>query len=92
MTGRSVSIRAGGALYENIRIERTYRGNFHLYATVKGKERKFVIGKNREEYSLIRNTGISNLSEKQLAAIVKKYLSGAKTEVASEAKTHKLRP
>ena len=83
---RSVSIRAGGTLYENIRIEQTYRGNFHLYATVEGKERKFVIGKNREEYALIRNTGISNLSEAQLAAMVKKYLDGAKTEKAPEMK------
>ncbi|MBQ7422240.1 MAG: hypothetical protein IJV27_08880 [Prevotella sp.] len=31
----------------NIRVEQTYKGNFHLLATIDGKERKFVVGKNK---------------------------------------------
>ena len=57
----------------NIRMEQAYKGNFHLLATIDGKERKFVIGKNKEEFSLIEKTGIVNLSDVQLKAMVEKY-------------------
>ena len=57
----------------NIRIEQAYKGNFHLLAEIDGKERKFVIGKNKEEFSLIVKTGIANLSADQLRAMVEKY-------------------
>lgn len=65
----------GGTVFGNVRIERAHKGNYHLYATVNGKERKFIIGKNREEYELIANTGIGNLSETQMTELVKKYLA-----------------
>ena len=42
-----VNIEIGDVLYENVRIEQTYKGNFHLYATINGNERKFVISKRR---------------------------------------------
>ena len=57
----------------NIRIEPAYKGNFHLLATIDGQERKFVIGKNKEEYALIEKTGIANLTDNQLKAMVEKY-------------------
>ena len=50
MNGHSVS---------NIRMEQAYKGNYHLLAEIDGKERKFVIGKNKEEFALIEKTGIS---------------------------------
>ncbi len=28
-------------IIENMRIEATYKGNYHLYAVIDGKERKF---------------------------------------------------
>ena len=62
-----------GHLISNIRIEQAYRGNFHLLAEIDGKERKFVIGKNKEEFSLIEKTGIANLSAGQLKLMVEKY-------------------
>ena len=62
-----------GHLISNIRIEQAYRGNFHLLAEIDGKERKFVIGKNKEEFSLIEKTGIANLSAGQLNLMVEKY-------------------
>ena len=64
-----------GHTVSNIRIEQAYKGNFHLLANIDGKERKFVIGKNKDEFSLIENTGITNLSADQLAAMAKKYFS-----------------
>ncbi|MBO7539006.1 MAG: type II toxin-antitoxin system HipA family toxin, partial [Prevotella sp.] len=57
----------------NIRIEQAYKVNFHLLAEIDGKERKFVIGKNKEEFALIEKTGIANLSADQLNAMVEKY-------------------
>ena len=57
-----------GHIVSNIRIEQAYKGNFHLLATINGYERKFVIGKNKEEYALIEKTGIANLTDNQLKA------------------------
>ena len=57
----------------NIRMEQAYKGNYHLLAEIDGKDRKFVIGKNKEEFALIEKTGIANLSADQLRAMVEKY-------------------
>ena len=62
-----------GHLVSNIRIEQAYKGNFHLLAEIDGKERKFVIGKNKVEFALIEKTGVANLSADQLRAMVEKY-------------------
>lgn len=69
------NIRIGDTIFENTRIERAHKGNFHLYASVEGKEKKFIIGKNREEYKMIEDVGISNLTEAQMEAMVKKFLA-----------------
>lgn len=50
-----------GHTVKNIRMEQAYKGNFHLLAEIDGQERKFVIGKNKEEFSLIESVGIANL-------------------------------
>ena len=60
-------------IVSNIRIEQAYKGNFHLLATIDGRGRKFVIGKNKEEFALIEKTGIANLTPDQLQAMVEKY-------------------
>ncbi len=65
-----------GHTIKNIRLEETYKGNYHLYAEIDGKERKFVIGKNKEEYSVIRTTGLSNVSPELLMAMACKYFNG----------------
>ena len=62
-----------GHTISNIRIEQAYKGNFHLLATVDGRERKFVIGKNKEDFSLIEKTGIANLSYGQMKLMAEKY-------------------
>ena len=64
MNGNSVS---------NIRMEQAYKVNYHLLANIDGKERKFVIGKKKEEFALIEKTGIANLTPDQLQAMVEKY-------------------
>lgn len=62
-----------GHTVSNIRIEQAYKGNFHLLATIDGKERKYVISKNKEAFSLIEKTCIPNLSSEQLIAMVTEF-------------------
>lgn len=62
-----------GHTVKNIRMEQAYKGNFHLLAEIDGQERKFVIGKNKEEVSLIESIGIANLSSDQLKEMMEKY-------------------
>ena len=62
-----------GHSVSNIRMEQAYKGNYHLLAEIDGKERKFVIGKNKEEFSLIEKTGLANLTPEQLQTMVEKY-------------------
>lgn len=62
-----------GHAISNITVEQAYKGNFHLIATIDGRERKFVVGKNKEDYSIIEKTGITNLSSEQLKALVEQY-------------------
>lgn len=58
----------------DVHIAQAYKGNFHLYAKIDGKDRKFVVSKNKEEFLVIEKIGIANLTEKQLLGMVKKYL------------------
>lgn len=58
----------------DVRIKRTYKGNFHLLASIDGSERKFVIAKNKEEYTFIESTGVLNLSKEYVVKLVVKYL------------------
>lgn len=62
-----------GHVVSNIRIEQAYKGNYHLVATIDGRERKFVISKNKEEFSLIEKVGTTHLSADLLLAMVRKY-------------------
>ena len=71
---RTFEVLINGHVVKNIRVEQAYKGNFHLLAEIDGRERKFVIGKNKEEFSLIESVGIANLSPHQLKDMVEKYL------------------
>ena len=66
-------ITINGHTVSNIRVEQAYKGNFHLFANIDGRERKFVIGKHKEEFALIEKTGIANLSYGQMKLMVEKY-------------------
>ena len=70
-----INIEIGDVLYENVRIERTYKGNYHLHATINDKERKFVISKKREEYALIEKQGIANLDADVLKGLIEKFMA-----------------
>ena len=64
-----------GHTVKDIRIEQAYKGNFHLLAEIDGKQRKFVIGKNKEAFSMIDNAGVAHLTSGQLVAMVEKYFN-----------------
>ena len=66
---RANEMTINGHEVSNIRVEQAYKGNFHLLATIDGKERKYVISKNREAYALIEQTGIANLTTEQLRSL-----------------------
>ena len=72
---RTFEVLINGHVVKNIRVEQAYKGNFHLLAEIDGRERKFVIGKNKEEFSLIESVGIANLSSHQLKDMVEKYFN-----------------
>lgn len=62
-----------GHTISGIRLEEAYKGNYHLYAAIDGCERKYIIGKNKEEYPLIRQTGLTNITRDTLLTMVRKY-------------------
>lgn len=66
-------ITINGHTVSNFRLEQAYKGNYHLYATIDGNERKFVIGKNKEAFAMIEQTGIDNLTLEQLKSLIENY-------------------
>ena len=71
--GKRAPVIINGHEIKDIRLEETYKGNYHLYAVIDGCERKFVISKNKEEFSLIKKAGVSNITDEQLDIMVCKY-------------------
>ena len=70
----SVSFRIGETLYENVRVEQAYKGNYHLLCSANGVTLKFVISKRRSEYALIERIGCDHLTPDQLRSLVETYL------------------
>jgi serine/threonine-protein kinase HipA len=63
-----------GHRIENARIEQQYKGNYHLLATIDGKERKFVIRKKTAQHDEINRIGMSNLPDGYIMELVLGYL------------------
>ena len=63
-----------GRRVESARLEQQYKGNYHLLATIDGKERKYVIRKKTAEHDEISRMGITNLPERYLRELVLKFL------------------
>ena len=70
---KNVAFRIGETLFEKVRVEKTYKGNYHLLCEVDGKERKFVITGKKEEYALIDRVGTENLTDEQLYSLVESF-------------------
>lgn len=66
-------LKVNGHSVKNIHLEETYKGNYHLYADIDGNERKFIISKNKDEFSLIKETGLANITDELLKTMACKY-------------------
>lgn len=66
-------LKVNGHTIKNIHLEETYKGNYHLYADIDGNDCKFVISRNKDEFSFIKKTGLSNITDELLKAMVCKY-------------------
>lgn len=62
-------------MFDDVHMEQTYKGNYHLHFNVDGKARKFVIAKNKEEYAMIEREGIRNLTSDHLKRLIEKFLA-----------------
>lgn len=58
----------------NVYLEQAYKGNIHLYATIDGVARRWVLRPSMPEYALITEQGIANISQSQLKQWVEERL------------------
>ena len=63
-----------GHTVEEAHIEPAYKGNYHLMATIDGKEYKYVFRKGTKEHEEISTTGLSEMTEERLKDLVDRYL------------------
>lgn len=67
-----------GRTIENAHLEQALKGNIHLYATINGKEFKYVLRKNTADYQSILDHGLSHLTQEYMEILVEKYLINEK--------------
>jgi serine/threonine-protein kinase HipA len=70
----SICFEVNGHRIENARIEQQFKGNYHLLATIDGKERKYVIRNKTADHDEIGRKGTANLSDEYLRELVSKFL------------------
>lgn len=58
----------------HLRLEQAYKGNYHLYATIDGRERRFVIRQKTDLHHLIASYGMQSLTTEQLRDILSRFL------------------
>ena len=63
-----------GHTVEEAHIEAAYKGNYHLMATIDGKEYKYVVRKGTKEHEEISTTGLSEMTEERLKDLVVRYI------------------
>lgn len=63
-----------GSVLSNIRIESTYKGNYHLLAESASRELKYIIRRGTEDHLRISLLGISAIPSEMLEELARKYL------------------
>jgi serine/threonine-protein kinase HipA len=63
-----------GYRFENVRVEAVYKGNYHLLASLNGKELRYVFRKGTKEHEIITNKGLANLTEEMMKDLVDRFL------------------
>lgn len=63
-----------GHFVENAHIEPTYKGNYHLKASIDGKEWKYIIRKGTPEHDEMKKVGLVNVTKELMEILVKQFL------------------
>lgn len=72
-SAESVDANIDGHLVRDIHIEQAYQGNYHLLATIDGRQRKYVFRIKTMEYRTINEYGLNNVPSDLLIEMVKRY-------------------
>ena len=56
----------------NVYLEQAYKGNIHLYATIDGQPKKYILRKGTSDYELIEQIGIHKISGEQLRELLER--------------------
>lgn len=70
----STEIVIGEQTATNLRLEQAYKGNYHLYATIDGRERRFVIRQKTDLHHMIASYGMQQLTTEQLQQILEMFM------------------
>ena len=73
-TNQSFSFSEGNVTVSNARIEPTYKGNYHLLATVNGKEYKYIFRPGQPEHQAITSKGLSNITDADIRRYIEAYI------------------
>jgi serine/threonine-protein kinase HipA len=68
------AFKIAGHEVSNAHVEATYKGNYHLLASIDGRELKYIIRSGKDEHQVISAKGIMNITEDDMKALVAKYL------------------
>lgn len=63
-----------GRQIDNAHLEASYKGNYHLAATIDGKDRKYIIRKGTPQHQKITELGFSNMTESTIRELVSTIL------------------
>lgn len=72
--GQSFAFIIEGHVVAEVRVEAAYKGNFHVLGTVDGREKKYVLRLGNDDYEMILNKGLANLTKDDVQVLVAKYL------------------
>ncbi|MBP5692707.1 MAG: type II toxin-antitoxin system HipA family toxin [Bacteroidales bacterium] len=64
-----------GRQIDNAHLEASYKGNYHLAATIDGKDRKYIIRKGTPQHQKITELGFSNMTESTIRELVSTILT-----------------
>lgn len=67
-----------GRQIDNAHLEASYKGNYHLAATIDGKDRKYIIRKGTPQHQKITELGFSNMTESTIRELVSTILTPKK--------------
>lgn len=71
---RLFSFNIDGYAVSNATLEAAYKGNYHLRATIDGRELKYIIRTGKDEYDAISTKGLSHITEEDMKSLITRHL------------------